>query len=306
MPPRKRPAPPPVEPSPASKLHSEVDSKAPASSAPALKTPKISPEILAFLPGQDRKVYELIFEAGGKGMWMLDVRNKTGMAPPTASKVLRGLVAKGLLKEVSDVRHRSKKIFMATEFEPSTEITGGTWYHDGRLDTDAVAAARRSCLAQVQKLGVATVEMIHNGIEKDEPRAGYAIDKIRDILQTMVLDKVLEEVKSNGEGEFAAIRSGRMCYRVAGAAQGGMMEGIPCGVCPRIDECSPDGDVLPFLRMNYSDAWSLTETGKSGPWKILGSFQASWCYHPLGILQGNKLNSQHANTSARDSALPSA
>ncbi|GJN38770.1 hypothetical protein PR202_gb27841 [Eleusine coracana subsp. coracana] len=248
MPPRKRPAPPPEAPSPASKLHSDVNFKEPPSDD---SSPKISAEIVKHLPPTERKVYELIFAAGGKGMWTLDVRNATGMTPATATKILRSLVNKKLLKEVSDVRHRSKKIFMATEFQPSTEITGGTWYHDGRLDTESVAAARRCCLTQVQKLGVATADMIHHGIEKDEPSAGYAIDKIRDILQTMVLDKVLEEVKSTGEGEFSAIRSGRVCYRVAAASQGGMMEGIPCGVCPRIDECSPDGVISPNTCVYY-------------------------------------------------------
>nr|TKW22517.1 hypothetical protein SEVIR_4G233500v2 [Setaria viridis] len=165
-------------------------------------------------------------------MWMLDVRKQLTISPNVATKVVRTLVGHGLLKEVSDVRHRSRKIFMATDFQPSDEITGGTWYHDGRLDTDAVSAVRRRCQAQVEKLGAATVQMIHHGILRDDPKAGYTIDKVRDIVKTMVLDKVLEEVKSTGEGDFAAVRSGTICYRLAGAAQGGMMEGIPCGVCP--------------------------------------------------------------------------
>jgi len=200
----------------------------------------------------ERQVYSLIFEAGSKGMWMLDVRKQLAISPNVATKVVRALVSNKLVKEVSDVRHRSRKIFMATDFQPSDEITGGTWYHDGRLDTDAVSAVRRRCQAQVEKLGAATAQMIHNGILKDDPRAGYTIDKIRDILKTMVLDKVLEEVKSTGEGEFAAVRSGLMCYRLAGAAQGGMMEGIPCGVCPRIDECTPEGVISPRTCVYYN------------------------------------------------------
>ncbi|KAL6839492.1 hypothetical protein ACP4OV_030762 [Aristida adscensionis] len=260
MPPRKRPAP-PENPLPAAAPRSELRSSsagkaleapAPEASAPdSDSAPTISPTILANLPGPEREVFKLIFAAGGKGMWLQDVRNATGLGPNVASKHARSLVSRGLLKEVLDVRHRGKKIYMAVHFEPSTEITGGTWYHAGRLDTDAVAAARRRCLAQVEKLGAATADMILHGIERDEPAAGYALDKIRDILRTMVLDKVLEEVKSTGEGEFAAVRSGRMCYRVAGAIQGGMMEGIPCGVCPRIDECSPDGVISPNTCVYY-------------------------------------------------------
>ncbi|XP_062229169.1 uncharacterized protein LOC133926984 [Phragmites australis] len=252
MPPRKRPPPPPprAEPSPASAPPPDVNSPKPSDSTNS-SPPTISASILANLPPAEREVYRIIFSAGSKGMWMQEVRKMTGLGPNVATKHARTLMAQGLLKEVSDVRHRSKKIFMATDFQPSSEITGGAWYHDGRLDTDAVAAARRRCLAQVEKLGAATAQMIHHGIERDEPSAGYAMDKIKDILRTMALDKVLEEVKSTGEGEFAAVRSGTMCYRVAGIAQGGMMEGIPCGVCPRIDECSPEGVISPNTCVYY-------------------------------------------------------
>jgi DNA-directed RNA polymerase III subunit RPC6 len=252
MPPRKRPAPPPEEPSASSKPLLDAQPSEPSKSAPDSEQPTISATILAQLPTQERLAYKLIFEAGNKGMWMLDIRKKLLMGPNIATKVVRSLVGRRLLKEVSDVRHRSRKIFMATDFQPSAEITGGTWYHDGRLDTDAVTTARRCCQAQVERLGAATAQMIHHGILKDDPRAGYTIDKIRDIIKTMVLDKVLEEVKSTGTGEFTAVRAGTMCYRlVTGAPQGGMMEGIPCGVCPRIDECSPEGVISPSTCVYY-------------------------------------------------------
>jgi DNA-directed RNA polymerase III subunit RPC6 len=251
MPPRKRPAPPPEEPRPSSKPAPDVKPSEPTRSVPDSATPTISATVLAKLPNMERQVYTLIFEAGNKGMWMLEVRKQLNISPNVATKVARTLVQHGLLKEVSDVRHRSRKIFMATDFQPSDEITGGTWYHDGRLDTDAVSAVRRRCQAQVEKLGPANVQMIYNGILRDDPKAGYTIDKVRDIVKTMVLDKVLEEVKSTGEGDFAGVRSGTICYCLAGAAQGGMMEGIPCGVCPRIDECSPDGVISPSTCVYY-------------------------------------------------------
>nr|TKW07373.1 hypothetical protein SEVIR_7G302100v2 [Setaria viridis] len=202
MPPRKRPAPPPEEPRPSSKPAPDAKPSEPTKSAPDSATPTISAAVLAKLPNMERQVYTLIFEAGSKGMWMLDVRKQLTISPNVATKVVRTLVGHGLLKEV-------------------------------------------------EKLGAATVQMIHHGILRDDPKAGYTIDKVRDIVKTMVLDKVLEEVKSTGEGDFAAVRSGTICYRLAGAAQGGMMEGIPCGVCPRIDECSPDGVISPSTCVYY-------------------------------------------------------
>jgi len=247
MPPRKRPAPPPEEPSPSSKPQPDAQPSEPSKPSPDSEQRTISATILAQLPSQERLAYKLIFEAGNKGMWMLDIRKKLLMGPNIATKVVRTLVTQGLIKEVSDVRHRSRKIFMATDFQPSAEITGGTWYHDGRLHTDAVTA-RRCCQAQVERLGAATVQMIHHGILKDDPRARYTIDKIRDIIKTMVL----EEVKSTGTGEFTALRASTMCYRqVTGAPQGGTMEGILCGVCPRIDVCSPEGVISPSTCVYY-------------------------------------------------------
>ncbi|BAF19926.1 Os06g0603400 [Oryza sativa Japonica Group] len=47
------------------------------------------------------------------------------------------------------------------------------------------------------------------------------------------------------------LRAGRVCYRRGGPVQGGMMERIPCGVCPRIDECSPDGVISPSTCVYY-------------------------------------------------------
>nr|XP_020193150.2 LOW QUALITY PROTEIN: DNA-directed RNA polymerase III subunit RPC6 [Aegilops tauschii subsp. strangulata] len=259
MPPRKRPlepssgmpAPPDVKPliSPASK---STSAPAPAPAPAPASAPEILPaSILNNLPGPEREVYKRIYEAGNKGMWSQDIRYAMKLAAPTLTKLTRALVQRGILKEVTDVRHRGKKVFMDARIEPSPEITGGTWYHNGQLDTDAVAAVRRRCLDQIDRLGAATPDMVHKGVEREDPRAGYAIDQIRDILQTMALDRVLEECRSTGEGEFSAVRAGRVCYRRGGAPQGGMIEGIPCGVCPRIDECSPDGVISPTTCVYY-------------------------------------------------------
>lgn len=262
MPPRKRPPQPALASAPAPEVNPrlapppKLTAPAPArASAPApaaaAADQTISDAIVKNLPGPEREVYKLVLAAGNMGMWIQELRKTTGLANNTLTKHTRTLVSKGVLREVLDVRQRSKKIFMAAGIEPSPEITGGTWYHDGQLDSDAVAAARRRCLDQVDRLGLATADMIYDGVHKEHPRAGHTIEQIREIVRTMVLDRVLEECRSTGVGEFDLIRAGRVCYRRGGAPQGGMMEGIPCGVCPRIDECSPDGVISPTTCVYY-------------------------------------------------------
>ncbi|KAM0890568.1 hypothetical protein ACQ4PT_026960 [Festuca glaucescens] len=254
MPPRKRPLepssgmPPPPDVKTVIPPAKSADAPVPAD---APEIPPISAAILNNLPPSERDVYKRVYAAGNKGMWSQDLRRATQLTTASLSKSTRALVQRGILKEVTDVRHRAKKVFMDARIEPAPEITGGTWYHNGQLDTDAVAAVRRRCLDQIDRLGAATPDMVHKGVERDDPRAGYTIDQIRDVLQTMALDRVLEERKSTGEGEFSAVRAGRVCYRRGGAPQGGMMEGIPCGVCPRIDECSPDGVISPITCVYY-------------------------------------------------------
>ncbi|RLN13380.1 hypothetical protein C2845_PM09G18030 [Panicum miliaceum] len=243
MPPRRRPAAPPPNPSPASPPQPDVNpglTTDPEASSPGRGPdsgqPTISAAILANLQPRQLEVYRHVFAAGSTGMSARDLGEATGLSSAAGGGQLRALVWLGVLKEVQDVRNRRRKLYMAAEFRPSDEVSGGTWYHDGRVDADAIAAARRRCLAQVKRLGAATADMIHAGIARDEPGAGYAMDRVMDILRTMVLDKSLEEVRTRGA----------MCYREPEKQQpGGMMEELPCGVCPMINDCSPEGVISP-------------------------------------------------------------
>ncbi|KAL5199808.1 hypothetical protein ABZP36_021011 [Zizania latifolia] len=258
MPPRKRPP----QPANASDTPPEVNTRisppsrpgaaAAAAPGPAPSVSILPANILASFPPPEREIYKLVFSGGNKGMTQTDIRNKMGMTTSTLTKHMRTLVnTKGVLKVVTNVHKRGDKIYMDARVDPSPEIAGGTWYHDGQLDSEAVANVRRRCLDQVERLEVATADAILSGISRDHPSVGYSIEQIRDILRTMALDGVLEEVRSTGVGEFSDLRAGRVCYRRGGPLQGGMMEGIPCGVCPRIDECSPEGVISPSTCVYY-------------------------------------------------------
>ncbi|GJN38771.1 hypothetical protein PR202_gb27842 [Eleusine coracana subsp. coracana] len=244
MPPRRRPLPPPPAAKPSSASELDVD---PAEEpGPNTATPTIQPRpgIVTNLPPGPRAVYLAIFAAGSNGVMMPEVCREAGMVSSTARRHVNVLKKAQLVKEISDVRNRSKKILVASDFEPASEIGGGAWYHDGRLDVDAVGDARRRCMAQVKKRGSATAKMVHEGIRSDEPGAGYDEAKVSEILSAMVLDKDLDE----------SARGGATWYQVAERQQGGVMEAIPCGVCPRVDECSPEG-VVSLNTCVYYKTW---------------------------------------------------
>lgn len=76
------------------------------------------------------------------------------------------------------------------------------------------------------------------------------------ILQALVLDNEVEEVKSTGKGVFSSVPLGKFCYRRLRRRNpmAGIMLSIPCGVCPRISECTTDGFISP-VNCVYIKKW---------------------------------------------------
>ncbi|MCD7452843.1 hypothetical protein HAX54_018284 [Datura stramonium] len=83
--------------------------------------------------------------------------------------------------------------------------------------------------------------------------------QVAEILNSVVLDNAVIEVKSTGLGEYHSIPIGSVCYRIAavdalgtGPKTIGPMASIPCGACPRISLCTPDGIISPQTCVYYT------------------------------------------------------
>ncbi|KAF7127774.1 hypothetical protein RHSIM_Rhsim11G0183700 [Rhododendron simsii] len=197
----------------------------------------------------------LIKSKGDMGIWKADMKRETNLPEPVVNKALKILQGRNLIKEVVNVKSKGRKHYMATEFQPSKEVTGGSWYADGVLDIEYIRVLRESCLRIVKKLKVATTEGISEFITRNKiTKADCTRQQIEEILRSMVLDNEIIEVKSTGLGEYHKISNGTDCYRAAsgmGLAKIGAMASIPCGVCPRINQCTPDGIISPKTCIYY-------------------------------------------------------
>lgn len=209
-------------------------------------------------------MYEAIKSREGSGIWTSDVRKEVvGYAQTMINKALKSLQSKNLIKEVTSVKHRNRKMVMGVEFEPSEEISGGTWYQDGVLDLELIKVLRQQCKRLIEEFKVATCDMILKDIL--EPRNGMpslfkmaiSLKQIREIVDLMVLDNEVEKLRSSGVGDFSHVPAGRECYRTSrgrDVSKVGALASIPCGVCPRISECTPDGLISP-VNCVYYDKW---------------------------------------------------
>ncbi|KAK9732572.1 hypothetical protein RND81_04G007200 [Saponaria officinalis] len=136
---------------------------------------------------------------------------------------------------------------MGIEFEPSTELTGGVWYQDGVFDIDMIENLKKACRGIVSRQKVTTADDIVQVIKKSGGlQFELKIEHIKQVLDTLCLENVVFKVKSNGMGEFAPFRVNTECYKIRPKPKTiGALASIPCGACPRMSQCAPDGVISP-------------------------------------------------------------
>ncbi|RRT62027.1 hypothetical protein BHE74_00039609 [Ensete ventricosum] len=208
------------------------------------------------LPENERILYELIKSRKNMGIWTADMKKETGLQNIVVTKALKSLQNKNLIKDVVNVHNKARKIFMAVEFEPSKEVSGGSWYSEGSLDTEFINILRKMCLKHIEELKVATIEDIWKSISASGVlKVACTMQQVLEIVRALALDKEIEELKSTGVGEFSMVQAGKVCYRSLRGREAprvGNLSSIPCGVCPRISECTSDGVISPNTCAYYN------------------------------------------------------
>ncbi|XP_028782831.1 DNA-directed RNA polymerase III subunit rpc6 [Neltuma alba] len=211
---------------------------------------------LESLTKEEHALYNVIRSRKDMGIWSKDLKQETNLPDTVVKRALTSLQQKKLVKEVVNCHNKAKKHYMASEFEPSKEITGGDWYSDGNLDTEFIGVVKKVCLRHILAQNVATLDGILEWIKKGK---FFSVDlsshQIEQILRALVLDDEIVEMKSTGFGDFSSVPVGRVCYRCKKKNKGepkiGAMASIPCGVCPRISACTPEGIISPKTCVYY-------------------------------------------------------
>jgi len=90
--------------------------------------------------GQDeRMVYGLVEEAGQIGIWIRNLKAKTGIKDGKAmDKIINKLQAQELIKNVKNIKAPAQKTYVLFHLAASSEVTGGSFYDGGDLDDSLV------------------------------------------------------------------------------------------------------------------------------------------------------------------------
>lgn len=212
---------------------------------------------------EEKVVYAIIREAGNKGIWNRDIRNKSNLSMTVLNKVIKSLEGRKIIKAVKSVAASKKKVYMLYNLEPDLSVTGGAWYSsDQDFEADLVDILRKYTQRFLIKLKNEANEQYSRPIERKKHshasanqvlshikesgilKIAIGLGEIESILQTLVFDSLVEKDDLNS------------VYRALEpmAKSSGLMS-VPCGVCPVFNDCSVDGKEISPINCVYMDNW---------------------------------------------------
>lgn len=90
----------------------------------------------------EKLVFQNLEQAGTKGFYPIDIKQRTGLSMTAVTKVLRSLETKGVIKSYLSVQGRDasgkKKVFLLAGVTPDKSITGGNLYENNDIESEYV------------------------------------------------------------------------------------------------------------------------------------------------------------------------
>ncbi|XP_028314613.1 DNA-directed RNA polymerase III subunit RPC6 [Gouania willdenowi] len=223
---------------------------------------------------QEKLVYQVIEDAGNKGIWSREIRYKSNLPLTEINKILKNLESKKLIKAVKSVAASKKKVYMLYNVQPDRSVTGGAWYNDQDFESEFVEVLNQQCFKFLQGKAEAAKDSKHSpmvqrngsfasshevwkyiselGISKVE----LSMEDIETILNTLIFDgKVEMTVIAAKEGTVGSVDGQLKLYRGVNAViQPTGLIRTPCGLCPVFDDCHEGGEISPSTCV-YMSEW---------------------------------------------------
>lgn len=222
------------------------------------------PSTLQGAENEDMVVYEIIKDAGNKGIWVRDIRTKSNLNHVILNKTLKILENRKCIKSVKTVLAGKKKVYMLYDLEPDSSLTGGAWYTDQDFESEFVDVLNKQIyrylcrkrdkfrniqggpLAQNNMSYASVKEILKFITELNISRIELSEKDIVCILNTLIYDdKIMSKESPDGSILYKAVNP--MC----------MPAGInytPCGACQIFKKCHADCRVNPAT-CEYLSSW---------------------------------------------------
>ncbi|XP_043552271.1 DNA-directed RNA polymerase III subunit RPC6 isoform X1 [Chiloscyllium punctatum] len=223
---------------------------------------------------QEKLVYQIIEDAGNKGIWSRDIRYKSNLPLTEINKILKNMESKKLIKAVKSVAASKKKVYMLYNLQPDRSVTGGAWYSDQDFESEFVEVLNQQCFKFLQnKAEVARESKQSPVVQRNSSFASshevwkyicelgiskveLSMEDIETILNTLIYDgKVEMTIIAAKEGTVGSVDGQMKLYRAVNLIiqPTGLMR-TPCGMCPVFDDCHEGGEISPSTCI-YMTEW---------------------------------------------------
>ncbi|MFH4976653.1 hypothetical protein AB6A40_003362 [Gnathostoma spinigerum] len=209
---------------------------------------------------EEQLIFSLIEESDKMGIWIRDIRDRTGLSQAQLRKALKSLEQRKLVKSVKAVG-TTKKCYMLYDIEADESLTGGTFFSDQQLDSQFVQTLVHLCVAMLQSKRrlaeennpkdptsarefsfVRPMEVANFVKEKGVCRVTLTVADVESILAVAVLDGCVER---RADGMYRALRSRNINSALAY---------LPCIHCTVASDCKP-GHVISPETCQYFSSW---------------------------------------------------
>uniref|UniRef100_A0AC35TRT5 DNA-directed RNA polymerase III subunit RPC6 n=1 Tax=Rhabditophanes sp. KR3021 TaxID=114890 RepID=A0AC35TRT5_9BILA len=217
---------------------------------------------------EEQLVYSLIEEAGSRGIWMKDIRDKSGLAQTQMRRVLKLLEQRKVVKSMKSVG-TTKKCYMLAELEADSSLTGGTFFSDQQLDTQFVQTLVQVCVQMLHSKRKQVEAIYPNDFSKSRETSFIRVSEVTAYIKKAGVsniplvdsdvESILEVAVLDGKAErHADVMGSENRYRaskiVNPRAMTSLMNSTPCMHCPLIDECGT-GNVISPETCEYMPSW---------------------------------------------------
>ncbi|KAK2195692.1 bifunctional RNA-binding domain superfamily/YbiA-like superfamily/Forkhead-associated (FHA) domain/RNA polymerase Rpc34/NADAR/RNA recognition motif domain/SMAD-FHA domain superfamily/Winged helix DNA-binding domain superfamily/RNA polymerase Rpc34-like/Nucleotide-binding alpha-beta plait domain superfamily/Winged helix-like DNA-binding domain superfamily [Babesia duncani] len=216
----------------------------------ALRDPSTVDKLNALQP-PDYSVYCTIETAGNRGVWTADIRKATGLLIHQVQRSVKALCdGRGLIKPVTDIHHKNRKLYMLSELDPAIEITGGSFYVNGEFHEQLVEHIQEQIGAFLVKNQGSTIHQIAQHLKSSGKLVGELLQEdVLAIVNSLVFeDKVYS----------ATVAQGQTIYIWAGGSSIQFVQDAllaPCFKCPVQNQCRLGGlDPVCPTNCQYLDA----------------------------------------------------
>ncbi|CAD0203934.1 unnamed protein product [Chrysodeixis includens] len=213
---------------------------------------------------EEKVVFNLIEEAGNKGIWIRDIRVRSNLANTQLTKVLKNLESKKLIKAVKCVNASKKKVYMLYNLEPDRSISGGAWYQDQDFESEFVDILNVQCYRFLSQRSekmknnprgpiVGRTQTYATAAEVQKYITDLGISKVQLDVEDVIT--ILNTLVYDGKAESSVYPDGSKVYRAIEPLipAPGLVQ-VPCGVCPLIHKCASTGLITP-QDCNYMKEW---------------------------------------------------